>query len=393
MLYYLMWKNVEVMVIDISISGSISKLGKVLNHDLMPLQNRTSHNGIITWWSDRSIPIKQGKIEKMLRENGIDTPQNYLVHNLGLSLTDYYWIKPMGTDLTWEKVNLFENDFKENLLLGNICLNNDAQVPNYQPNSSLQGNLEKTWIIDGGIRKLIKGNHGELSSESINEVIISETISKMNRNAVKYDLIHIEGKEYDFGCISPIFTSLNSELVSAYAVITSEIKKNNVSDYEHFITVCKSNGLDEDYVRDFLEFEILIDFIFTNRDRHFTNISVLRNAETLKFESMAPIYDSGKSMMFGKEPFEISDKRVLSQETLGFKNNELEMLKLVRNRNLIDINRLPSPEKIRETYMKDSHISPAHTDFIVEFYKRKIDLYEQFAAGKNLRDIKFRIEM
>jgi hypothetical protein len=65
-------------------------------------------------------------------------------------------------------------------------------------------------------------------------------------------------------------TSQQKELVSAYAVITSEQKPNNISRYEHFINVCDKNGLDRNIVREYLEFEILIDFIFSNRDRHLT---------------------------------------------------------------------------------------------------------------------------
>ena len=389
MLYYLMRKDDEVMILDISESGTVSKLGKVLDRDLLPMQNRTSAQGVISWWSDRSIPIKQGKIETMLRERGIATPHLYLVHNLGLSLTDYYWIKPIDHDLSWAQVNLFENDFKENLLLGKIRINENDEIPEYQPNSSLQGNLEKTWIIEKDARKLVKGNHGELSSESINEVLVSGAISCHNRPAAQYDLISIKGKPYDYGCVTPMFTSLGSELVSAYAVITSENKANNISTYEHFINVCEKNGLDRNYVREYLEFEILIDFIFSNRDRHLTNIAVLRDADTLKFKSMAPVFDSGKSMLFGREPFEITEKRLLGQETLGFKNTELDMLGLVQNRKLVDIGCLPSPEKVREMYLKDSNINPGHVDFIVEFYKRKIDLYDRFASGANLKNIKF----
>ena len=157
-MFTLMRKNEEVMMLQIGVDGNIIKLGKKENMALMPLQNRTSPRGVIEWWRDRAIPIKQGKIEKMLRDNGIETTGLFLTHNLGLSLTDYYWIRPLGTDLTLEKVNLFDNDFKENLLLGKSNYN-DNETLEYQPNSSLQGNLEKTWIIDGGIRKLVKGNH------------------------------------------------------------------------------------------------------------------------------------------------------------------------------------------------------------------------------------------
>lgn len=379
-MYTLMRKNEELMMLQIGEDGNIVKLGKKQNQDLLPLQNRINPKGIIEWWRDRAIPIKQGKIEEMLRNNGIATNGLFLTHNLGLSLTDCYWIKPTNLELSWENVNLFDNDFKENLLLGKIRYN-DSEVTEYQPNSSLQGNLEKTWIIDNGIRKLVKGNHDIYSSESINEVIISGAIKAQGRNAVTYSLIHIDGKTYDYGCISELFTSLEKELVSAYAVMTSEMRPNNISRYEHFINVCSRHGLDRDYVREYLEFEILIDFIFSNRDRHLTNISVLRDSDSLNFISMAPIYDSGKSMMVGRDIVPVTDKFVLSQESQGFKENELELLKYVQNRNLINIDKLPSTDYIKEMYLKDSQISEERVNFITEMYLKKIDMYERFSRG------------
>ncbi|WP_027207473.1 hypothetical protein [Butyrivibrio fibrisolvens] len=387
-MFTLMRKNEEIMMLQIGEDGNIVKIGKKENLDILPLQNRTSPRGIIEWWRDRAIPIKQGKIEKMLRENGIETSGLFLTHNLGLSLTDYYWIRPLGSGLTWEDVNLFDNDFKENLLLGNISYNDD-EVREYQPNSSLQGNLEKTWIIDNGIRKLVKGNHDIYSSESINEVIIGDAIKAQGRDSVCYSLLHIDGKNYDYGCISDLFTSQQKELVSAYAVITSEQKPNNISRYEHFINVCDKNGLDRNIVREYLEFEILIDFIFSNRDRHLTNISVLRDAESLKFISMAPIYDSGKSMMVERDIVPITDKFVLSQQAQGFKESELELLKYVQNRKLIDVSLLPDAYYIEDMYRKDSQVSEERIKFVTEMYRRKIDMYEKFSSGANLSEIRF----
>ena len=324
----------------------------------------------------------------MLRDNGIETTGLFLTKNLGLSLTDYYWIRPWGSALTWEKVNLFDNDFKENLLLGRIKMGDD-EVEEYNPNSSLQGNLEKTWIINRGTRKLVKGNHDIYSSESINEVIVSEAVKAQGRDGVQYSLLHIDGKEYDYGCVSDLFTTQKKELVSAYAVMTSELKPNNLSEYEHFINLCDKNGLDRNTVREHLEFEILIDFIFSNRDRHLTNISVLRDADTLKFISMAPIYDSGKSMLVGRDIVPVTDKYVLSQDSQGFKEKELELLKYVQNKKLIDTQLLPSPEYISEMYHKDSQVSEDRISFVIEMYKRKIDMYERFAAGENLSSLSF----
>ena len=60
--------------------------------------------------------MSQGGIREMLEKADIDFPSEYLVKNLGLSLTDYYWIRPVDSNLTWEKVNLYDNDFAENHL-------------------------------------------------------------------------------------------------------------------------------------------------------------------------------------------------------------------------------------------------------------------------------------
>jgi hypothetical protein len=390
MFYELMRKNTIItsVVIDDN-TGLITKRGKVLDKDQFPLQGRAHNYSLTEWWMDRAIPIKQGKIAQMLRQKGLPDSQAYMVKNLGLSLTDYYWIRPLGSGLTWEQVNLFDNDFKENLLLGTIELPDGERAFSYQPNSSLQGNVEKTWVIDHGIRKMVKGNHTELSSESINEAIISSAIEAQGFPHAEYALTKIEGKPYDYGCISPLFTSQKLELVSAYAVMQSEIQPNGVSGFEHFIHVCGQHGLDTDYVRRFLDFQVCMDFIFTNRDRHLTNIAILRDADTLKFVSMAPIFDSGKSLFVGKELCPVTDKQMLSQEVTSFRNTEMELLKLVQDKSIVDIGRLPPTDDIRKMYEMDSRVSEDRIRFVLESYERKTDLYDRFAHGQSLSAIKF----
>ena len=56
------------------------------------------------------------------------------------------------------------------------------------------------------------------------------------------------------------------------------------------------HGLDEDILRNYLDYMISSDFVLSGRDRHLSNVSVLRNAETLQFAMPAPIYDSGKCL-------------------------------------------------------------------------------------------------
>lgn len=377
MIYYLMHMDTAVALIDINPDGSMSKIGKKIIPELIPLQDRKSDTGLISWWRDRAVPISQGKIEDMLKARGLISPGDYLVRNLGLSLTDTYWIKPVKADYGWKEVNLFSNEFRDNIMIGRP--ERQGITDTFSPNSSLQGELEKTWVIDSGTRRLIKGNHGELSIESINEFIISSAHASQGfKEHVSYELIHIKGKDYKYGCISDIFTSESLELVSAYAVISSEAKPNHLSVFEHFITLCVKNGLSEDYVRGFLDYQIKMDYIFSNRDRHLNNIAVLRDTNSLRFKCMAPVFDSGKSMYVGKDIRKIDDSFIDRMNANGFAKNEQKLLKLVGNGRSIDIDSLPSRQTLSDIYHKDTKISDERINFMTEIYSQKVQRLDRF---------------
>ena len=156
---------------------------------------------------DRAIPSSRNNIRKLLLDVGVESRALFLTKNLGLSLTDYYWIKPMDSDLKWEDVNLFDNAFENDTMDGFTKDSLDAKELSYSPNSSLQGDIEKTWAIRKGERYLIKGNNSFLSSESINEVLASEIHKRQGYdNYTDYELIKIKGKSYDYGCICKAFT-------------------------------------------------------------------------------------------------------------------------------------------------------------------------------------------
>ena len=71
--------------------------------------------------------------------------------------------------------------------------------------------------------------------------------------------------------------------------------------------------------------------------RHFNNFGALRNAETLEWLGMAPIYDSGSSLGYDKMPGQMrSEKDVIFKP---FKNHHAEQLKLVTDFDWIDFDR------------------------------------------------------
>ena len=180
--FYLMHKDDAVAVLKIDpLSGACLKAEVVGPAELVPIGGQRSVLDLRKWWNNRSVPVTQGFIDRILKQNGIDSTRVYLAKNLGLSLIDHYWVKPYDSDLTWASVNLFDNDFRDEI--GDLSLKNEINASEsidligktlFYPSASLQGDLAKKWICQDGERYLIKGNYGSTYQQSVNEVIASE---------------------------------------------------------------------------------------------------------------------------------------------------------------------------------------------------------------------------
>lgn len=380
----------EIAVLNLTGEGAIENYKLFDNNaELAPLHNPKSTDWLKKWWSRRAVPIDQGHIRQMLQEKGLLGPEDYLVKNLGLSLTDYYWTSPIDSGLRWKDVNLFQNDFHDDINIANGESDTQATVPHYTPNGSLQGSLDKCWTILNGKRGMIKGNRDSLSAESFNEIIATKLHELQNfTNYTSYKLLEIHHRAYHYGCFSELFTSPRLELISAYDVETSKKKPGDKNTYEHFISVCSEHGLPETELRPFLEYQIMTDFILSGRDRHLSNISVLRDADSLKFVKPAPIYDSGKAL-FVNDIVPDSDRDMLKISTESFEATELKLLSLVRDRSLVDISRLPEPSFIERLYSLDPNMTESRIKAVLSGYERKINLFRRWQLGEDISAITF----
>lgn len=388
--YILKRLDEEIAVLNITENGLIEDY--ILfddNAHLAPLHEPNSTDWLKKWWARRAVPISQGHIKQMLNDKGLLGPEDYLVKNLGLSLTDYYWIAPIDSGLQWKDVNLFENEFHNDIKINSDKPDTPNVAPHYTPNGSLQGTLEKCWTIRDGKRGMIKGNRDSLSAESFNEVIATKLHELQGfSNYTTYKLLEIHGCAYHYGCFSELFTSTEAELVSAYDIEISEKRSSDINTYEHFISVCGKHGLTDDELRPFLEYQIMTDFILSGRDRHLSNISVLRDASSLKFIQPAPIYDSGKSM-FVNDSVPDNDKDMLKIPTESFASNELKLLSLVKDRNLVDITKVPDTTFIRDLYSLDPNMSDSRINSIILGYERKLDLFSRWQKGEDIKAITY----
>ena len=368
-MFYLMHWNDPVCTVSIDpVTGAMLRVSQKREQELLPLGGALDVQMLRKWWQRRAVPVGQGKIQRILEQMGITTPQEYLVKNLGLSLTDHYWIKPLDMELGWEDINLFTNDFRDPV--GDMQFEDSAapiELPAnaFSPSSSVQGELRKKWIIADGKRCLVKGNHGSHSQESLNEVLATLLHSRQNTQPF------VSYKPMKIYCVCESFTSNTVELIPAIDVVESRKKNNATSMYEHFIEVCGEYGLDESITRPFLEYQILTDYILTNTDRHFNNFGVLRDTSTLKFIGMAPIFDSGNSMFWQSQKLPEYDD-LQSIQVNSFRQTEKELLGYVTNKHFVDLDKLPTADELRQIYSADPLIPCV--DSIIMGYNRKIDL-------------------
>lgn len=381
--YFLMHKDDTAAAVTIDdVTGAMLRVAPQAQPELLPLGGRKSPDELRGWWQRRAVPVSQGIVQRYLEQMGLPTPQAYLVRNLGLSLSDHYWIKPVDAALTWSDVSLFSNDFRDPVgalsftqAAGDLPI---AHASSYSPGSSLQGDLKKAWIISGGKRMLVKGNHGANSQESLNEVAATMLHRKQGRMPYAAYLPYRLEDAAQYGCICEDFCSETLEFVPAIDVVQSEKKDNATSVFEHFIRVCEAHGLPETVTRPFLEYQILTDFLLTNVDRHLNNFGILRDSGTLRFVSMAPIFDSGNSM-FWNTPRKPERDDLTRIEVNSFRGREAQLLDYVTVPELLDLAQLPTLEELRSIYAMDELIVPL--DSILLGYEKKLRLLTERFCG------------
>ena len=255
--------------------------------------------------------------------------KSLLTGSLGLSLSDQYWIRPIGSDLGWEDVNLFDNPFPENLgdlLFGREC--NLCQVKLPSPDLTTDGVLRKRWKIIHRRRCLLKSGTEPYGQEPYNEVAASMVMESLGIPHVPYTLGCENGRTC---CICEDFVDRDSDLVTASRIYGSRTKDNRTSPYKHFVDACLDLGVD---IVPFLDWTIVLDFILANDDRHLNNFGLLRDAESLDWIGPAPIYNTGSSLGCRLPAERIRPEA--GNPTKPFRRDPFRQMELVTDLGLVD---------------------------------------------------------
>jgi len=298
----LMNKNIPVVLLELDEdTATILKVTETCKLDFLPIGIDTktgipNKKELNEWWFGRSIPASRSGIRAALENLNIRHSEQLLLKCYGLSLSDQYWMKPVGSELQWKDINFFEHDFSNDV--GNILFGQPASqnIDLMSPCNTSDGWLKKKWKIMDGKRCLIKAGSNPFMQEPLNEAFGTRLHQRLGwNNYVPYHVVWENGNPYS---VCENFITTNTELVNAVSINRSMKKRSQYSSYEHFMNACEKLGIPG--MKEFMDYLLVFDFLMANTDRHFGNFGAIRDVETLEWIGPAPVFDSGTSLWHDK---------------------------------------------------------------------------------------------
>ncbi|MBQ7563482.1 MAG: HipA domain-containing protein [Lachnospiraceae bacterium] len=369
--FYLMHRNDIAGLFSINEDESVS--GKILDKRLSPVPGSDAPTVIPLWWRVRRVSESRNNLEELLTKEGVANTTELLVKNLALSITDSYWICPVGEKLSWEEVNLFDNPVKS------VSVASDYSFDfSNNPDGSLGGDQEKTWLYRNSEWFIKKNGETPDEHQSINEAFATSIHQRQGTDTSEYTPYKAIMEDGECkGCICRAFTGKRRELIPGLFVSHMRVKPNHLSEYENYIDICEQNGLSK--IRELLEYQIETDFLLFNTDRHFQNFGILRDPETLEFLSPAPIYDTANSMSF-RNTYEMSRKDILQTPITSFARSEEKLLGYITEKKCVDLLCTPDKKEVYDFYIAHG-ISEAKSEIIAKNYDTKRDMLNEFQHG------------
>ena len=386
MKYILMHREIEVAEIELDELSHITNIYEVYAEEHFPVGTLGKHGVdktmLAKWWAKRSIPASRSGLRETLDLLHMSVPQELLAKCYGLSLSDQYWISPKDKPLMWKEINFFDHDFSEdvgNLLFGYGEFSDSMSL--ISPDNTSDGQLIKKWKIADGKRVLIKGGSNPYQQEPLCEVIASGIAERLCIPHTKYTLLWEHEKPFS---VCQDFITSETELVSAYHIMQSRKKPNDLSDYEFYLSCVEQFGVKN--IREQTEKMIVLDFLIGNTDRHFNNFGLIRNAVTLEWIGVAPIFDCGTSLWYNTQESLI---KPLSPNLPAkpFKKTHREQIKLVKDFSWLDMKKLKGmEEEIEEILSQSPYISRERRAVLCDAFCQRAELLGEIANEHTIKE-------
>ena len=386
------------MLIEYNSYNVISKIYEIYNIEYAPLavfnasKNRSSSltKTVNDWFRSRGIPSWRKDLEKLLDKLGVSSSVELLNKYYGLSLSDQYWLKDVNSAVKWEDINFFTNDFEYEAYLDASLDSSSKSIVSLDknifksPNNTTDGMLQKGWIIESGKRVLVKGTYTSNKEEPINEYLASQICKRLGFDYCNYEVEWSDKTKLISKCND--FINENEELISAYDIYNSEKKPNNISDYEFYIQILEKHNVPN--ARENMENLFILDYLMLNNDRHLKNFGIIRNVNTLKWEKVAPIFDTGESMQCDKYTDEINFSSGKGKFFSNTDKDYEDILKIIgKNILRVDLSKLKGIcddyRLILEKYQDKLDMSDKRKEKLVSGLNKRITKLSEFISNIN----------
>ena len=375
----LMNKNTPLMSLDIDIKTSYAKeILKIHNAEPMPISvysddETTLGENFTQWWNGRSIPASRRQLRERLQELRVSAMAEIINKSFGLSLSDQYWIKPLGTDIAWKDINFFTNEFSTDM--GEFLIDDrfNGELDMHSPDNTSDGLIQKKWIIEDGIRCLMKTGTPPFVQEPFNEVIGSRILACMSVPYAAYTLTEDDHRYYS-RCRN--FIDENHEYVSAYYLCKSMPPKEGMEKEEQL-----KRAMEHYQIHDgekFVQQMLCLDFLIMNVDRHWGNFGFIRNVNTLEVERPAPIFDNGNSLWY-----DMAHIPEHFDQAKTFRKKHRTQIKLVKDFSGIDFAALKRvPAQAQEVLRTNPNLPSDRAEKIAQRIQERIQMLARIREQK-----------
>ena len=276
------YRNYEVLsentVVAIWENGKLT----VKNEELLPLYLKRIQNADM-WLETRAIDSHRANsrlLKKALRLAEKDDLST-VIRVKGATITDNYWIRPIGDCTKYEDVR-FNDDYFSNLALKGTynSFNKAANSKRSKtPELTNVGSYEKCWKLkDGKWWMYKKATH----DEAFSELFIYELGKALGMNMAIYERGDSCVKSLDF---------------TDGATVNFEPASSFMGENEDYIDVTeKLKALCPEAIPDYVRL-IFMDTLCANPDRHTNNFGLLRDTKSGKLLGLAPNYDNNMALI------------------------------------------------------------------------------------------------
>lgn len=276
-----------------------TKIKEIFDFDHVPYSAREADQTINLkrlnrWFRLRGIPDYRVGLNRLLDRLDMEDQLQLLNSYYALSVSDHYWLKEEDKEITYKRISFFNHSFDQDgfgramFSLGRADIDDSVYRT---PNNTLAGYQKKAWFHRNGILNIYKGGTFPYQLEPVHEKLASEMARRLGMDAVKYTT-----SVYENQVVSVCANMLDEEhdLITADEVLGQTERQKEKFEYYTYIDILKEHGIAN--ASKALDDMLVLDFLMMNTDRHNQNLGVIINCETMQWEKVAPIFDTGTGL-------------------------------------------------------------------------------------------------